>query len=146
MANIHFFSEEIAFVLKQKQMLRQWLKDAAKEEGFRIGELNYIFCSDEYLLGINQQYLHHDTYTDIVTFDNSEAEARIVGDIFISVERVRENAGTFGVTEQDELHRVMIHGVLHLCGYDDHTPEEKQRMRNKEDYYLSRRQSRRDAT
>lgn len=139
MASINFFAEDIDFVLKQKLAIRSWITETAKAEGFRVRELNFIFCSDEYLLGINQQYLNHDTLTDIVTFDNSEDEGVLVGDIFISVERVRENAGIFKVAEQDELHRVIIHGVLHLCGYGDKKPADKKRMTEKEDYFLGLR-------
>lgn len=139
MASINFFAEDIDFVLKQKMSIRTWITETAKTEGFRVRELNFIFCSDEYLLGINQQYLNHDTLTDIVTFDNSEDEGVLVGDIFISVERVRENAGIFKVAEQDELHRVIIHGVLHLCGYGDKKPADKKKMTEKEDYFLARR-------
>lgn len=139
MAAIHFFSEGVDFKLKHKARVRAWLLAAAQSEGFRIGELNFIFCDDDYLLNINQQYLQHDTYTDIVTFDNSESEDRLAGDIFISIDRIRENALSFGVPEGDELHRVMIHGVLHLCGYGDHEPEEKQLMTKKENFYLTER-------
>jgi len=104
-----------------------------------LKELNYIFCSDAYLLQINQQYLNHDTYTDIITFDNSETEKVITGDIFISIERIRENAAKYNITEADELHRVIIHGALHLLGYKDKTAVTKQKMTEKEDFYLSRR-------
>lgn len=137
MAAINFFSEEIDFVLQQKSAARAWLSAAAEREGFRIGDLNFIFCTDDYLLAINREYLQHDTYTDIITFDNSESEDKLAGDIFISIDRVRENAKRFGVPEWDELHRVMIHGVLHLCGYDDHEPEDKRLMTEKEDFYLT---------
>lgn len=138
--DISFFSEDIDFILKDKSKIRAWIGETVKAEGFkRIAELNFIFCSDAYLLNINQQYLNHDTYTDIVTFDNSEEENVIAGDIFISVERVRENAEKFGVTERDELHRVIIHGVLHLCGYLDKKKEDKELMTSKEDEYLGKR-------
>lgn len=108
-------------------------------EGFKLNELTYIFCSDNYLLNINRQYLDHDTYTDIITFDNSEGNNIVTSDIFISIERIRENAVNFNVPEITELHRVIIHGVLHLLGYKDKTPADKQKMTEKEDYYLSRR-------
>lgn len=138
--DISFFSEDIDFILKDKSKTRAWIGETVKAEGFkRVAELNFIFCSDAYLLNINQQYLNHDTYTDIVTFDNSEEENVIAGDIFISVERVRENAEKFGVTERDELHRVIIHGVLHLCGYLDKKKEDKELMTSKEDEYLGKR-------
>ncbi len=136
---IHFFSEDIPFKLKQKIRTRKWVRDTIKEENYRLGELNFIFCSDAHLLSINQQYLNHDTYTDIITFDNSEESDRIIGDIFISIERVRENALTFNVPEQDELHRVMIHGTLHLLGYPDKGKKAKALMTAKENYYLRKR-------
>lgn len=139
MAAIHFFSEEIDFVLKQKMAVRRWLTESAAAEGFRIGELNFIFCNDEYLLQLNREYLEHDTFTDIVTFDYTESGNRLVGDIFISMDRIQENAATFQVAERDELHRVMIHGILHLCGYDDHEPEAKRLMTEKENFYLEKR-------
>ncbi|WP_028298543.1 rRNA maturation RNase YbeY [Olivibacter sitiensis] len=139
MANIQFYSEEISFVLKQKEKTRQWIKAAIKEEGFRAGHINFIFCNDEYLHKINVQYLDHDTYTDIVTFDNSEDEERIDGDLFISVERTNENAKQLGISETDELHRVMIHGIMHLCGYLDKKPADKSKMTERENYYLDKR-------
>lgn len=138
--DISFFSEDIDFVLKDKAKVRNWINDTIKAEGFkRIGELTFVFCSDAYLLDINKQYLNHDTYTDIVTFDSSEEEEVISGDIFISIERIRENAEKFGVTERDELHRVIIHGVLHLCGYYDKNKEDKELMTSKENEYLEKR-------
>ena len=139
MPAISFFEEDIAFKLKNKTLVRQWITDTIIAEGFKLKELNYIFCSDAYLLEINKQYLDHDTYTDIVTFDNSEEEGKIVSDIFISIERIRENAIKFNVTETTELHRVIIHGALHLLGYKDKAPAEKQKMTQKEDFYLNKR-------
>ena len=132
---IAFLTEDITFGLKEKLKHKAWLKDAAKAEGFAIGELNYIFCSDAYLLDINQKYLGHDTLTDIVTFDNSEDPKMIEGDIFISIERVRENAIKFG-TKDSELKRVMVHGLLHLAGYKDKDKAQKELMRNKENEHL----------
>jgi len=139
MPAISFFEEDITFKLKDKAKVRQWITDTIIDEGFKLKELNYIFCSDAYLLEINQQYLDHDTYTDIVTFDNSEEEGKIISDIFISIERIRENAVKFNVTETTELHRVIIHGALHLLGYKDKSPADKQKMTQKEDFYLSKR-------
>jgi probable rRNA maturation factor len=139
MPAISFFEEDINFKLKNKTLVRQWITDTISSEGFKLKELTYIFCSDAYLLQINQQYLDHDTYTDIVTFDNSETEGTIVSDIFISIERIRENAAKFNVTETTELHRVIIHGVLHLLGYKDKSPADKQKMTIKEDFYLNMR-------
>jgi rRNA maturation RNase YbeY len=132
---ITFLTEDITFGLKEKLKHKAWLKDAAKAEGFTIGELNYIFCSDAYLLDINQKYLGHDTLTDIVSFDNSEDPKMIEGDIFISIERVRENAIKFD-TKDSELQRVMIHGLLHLAGYKDKDKAQKELMRNKENEHL----------
>jgi probable rRNA maturation factor len=139
MPAISFFEEDINFRLKDKAKVRQWVTDTIIAEGFKLKELNYIFCSDAYLLEINKQYLDHDTYTDIVTFDNSEEEGKIVSDIFISIERIRENAAKFNVTETNELHRVIIHGALHLLGYKDKSPADKQKMTQKEDFYLNKR-------
>ncbi len=139
MPAINFFEEDIRYKPKNKTALRQWITETIKAEGFRLKELNYIFCSDNYLLQINRQYLDHDTYTDIITFDNSDTEKVITGDIFISAERIRENAEKFKVSEADELHRVIIHGALHLLGYPDKTPVTKQKMTEKEDFYLNLR-------
>jgi len=139
MPAIQFFEEDISYKLKNKALVRQWIKEAITAEGFKLKELTYVFCSDAYLLPMNQQYLDHDTYTDIITFDNSEVEGDIVGDIFISVERVRENAAKFNIAETDELHRVIIHGALHLLGYTDKTVVTKKKMTQKEDEYLAKR-------
>jgi rRNA maturation RNase YbeY len=132
---IAFLTEDITFELKEKLKHKAWLKDAAKAEGFKIGELNYIFCSDAYLLDINQKYLGHDTLTDIVTFDNSEGPKMIEGDIFISIDRVRENALKFD-TADSELKRVMVHGLLHLAGYKDKGKAQKELMTLKENEHL----------
>ena len=136
---IHFFTEDISFTLKQKGQLSTWIKNTIIAEGLKLKVLNFIFCSDNYLLSINQNYLKHDTLTDIITFDNSENKRVISGDIFISVERVRENAQSFKVTSESELHRVMIHGTLHLLGYADKGKEAKALMTDKENLYLSKR-------
>src|SRR5690606_23794641 len=138
MSKVYFFSEDTDFRLKQKIAVRQWIKETARTEGFRTGELNVIFCSDTYLLALNKQYLSHDTFTDIVTFSNNNHAHTLSGDVFISIDRVRENAAKFGVDERDELHRVIIHGILHLCGYGDKGRGEKKRMTEKEDFYLSK--------
>jgi len=139
MPAINFFEEDTTFKPKQKTQLRQWIRDTVIAEGFKLKELNYIFCSDAYLLQINQQYLDHDTFTDIVTFDNSEVEGEIVGDIFISIDRIRENGAKFKTGETNELHRVIIHGALHLLGYTDKSVVTKQKMTQKEDEYLAKR-------
>jgi rRNA maturation RNase YbeY len=132
---IHFCTEDITFSLKEKLKHKTWLNEVAKQEGKKILELTYVFCSDEYLLQINQEYLNHDTLTDIVTFDNSEDPKKIEGDIFISIERVRENGNKLG-TSETELERVMVHGLLHLLGYKDKKKEDKALMTEKEDFYI----------
>lgn len=134
---VFFFEEDTRFKPRNKTALRQWIKETIVAEGFSLSEINYIFCSDAYLLGINQQYLDHDTYTDIITFDNSEIKGSITGDIFISIDRIRENAAQFNTSVDNELHRVMIHGVLHLLGYKDKTKKDKALMTQKEDFYLN---------
>jgi len=139
MPSISFFEEDISFKLKNKAQVRQWITDAIHTEGFKLKELTYIFCSDDYLLQINRQYLDHDTYTDIITFDNSDGNNIVTGDIFISIDRIRENATKFNVSETTELHRVIIHGVLHLLGYKDKSAPDKQKMTEKEDFYLNER-------
>lgn len=139
MIPIHFFYEDITFTLKKKRSVKKWVKNAIIGENQSLKELNFIFCSDEYLLTVNKTYLNHDTYTDIITFDNSEEETILMGDIFISVERIHENAQKFNVTETDELHRVMIHGVLHLLGYKDKSKSAKLVMTAKENEYLKTR-------
>ena len=137
--SVHFFTEDITHTLKEKNHIRNWIKQTIAEEGKKLKEINFILCSDNYLLEINQNYLKHDTFTDIITFDNSESEASITGDIFISVERIRENAQKYAASERDELHRVIIHGALHLIGYTDKTKAHKNIMSSKEDLYLSKR-------
>ena len=136
---IHFFSEDISFILKEKNKVRNWIRNTIRSEGKKLRELNLIFCSDTYLLEINKQYLDHDTFTDIVTFDNSESPELIIGDIFISIDRIRENAAKYKVAEKDELHRVIIHGTLHLIGYKDKTKPDKSLMTEKEDQHIALR-------
>lgn len=135
MSNISFVVEEIKFSFPDKLKIKQWIKNTIKEEGSRVGDIAIIFCSDEYLLNINNQYLQHDYYTDIITFDYSE-EGVVSGDLMISIDRVKENATIQNTTFEDELHRVIIHGVLHLLGYKDKTAKEEKQMRGKEDAYL----------
>lgn len=136
-AKINFFVEEIDFKLKNKKILRAWIEEASFNENRILKEINFIFCTDAYLLKINQDYLQHDTYTDIITFDNSGSKEEILSDIFISIERVAENALSFKIPFLQELHRVMIHGVLHLAGYKDKSTKDVQIMRSKENFYLN---------
>lgn len=139
MARVDFFNQDISFKLSKPGKTRKWIQKVISLEKKGLAHLNYIFCSDQYLLGINQQYLRHKTLTDIITFDNSETRGVIEGDIFISIERVRANAEELEAAFDDELHRVLIHGVLHLVGYGDKSAGEKMQMRKKEDAYLSLR-------
>lgn len=139
MRKINFFNEDTDFKPKQKGKIREWIKATAASELRTTSELNFVFCSDAYMLTINKQYLNHDTYTDIITFGNSEQHHVLNGDIFISIDRVRENATKFRVSETEELHRVIIHGILHLCGYRDKNADDVELMREKEDFYLAQR-------
>jgi len=137
-SNINFFQEEITFELKDESSITSWLQSVATAEGQSIGEINYIFCSDEYILSINEEYLNHDYYTDIITFDNRDnTQDDIEADIFVSIDRVQENAQMIQVPFDTELRRVMVHGLLHLLGYHDKSEEEISQMREKEEAYLS---------
>jgi probable rRNA maturation factor len=126
------FNYETDFELDNKQRYEQWLSQVIVSEGKKEGEVSYIFCDDDYLLEINKQYLDHDTLTDIISFDYTVGN-EIGGDIFISIERVKDNAVDFNVTFEEELRRVMVHGVLHYCGYKDKTEAEQKLIRNKEE-------------
>jgi probable rRNA maturation factor len=139
MPSIRFFEEGVHCKLAHPQKTRSWIKQSIINEARALAEINFIFCSDEYLRNINIQFLDHPTYTDIITFDTSEVSGLIQGDIYISVDRVTENSTRFKCTFEDELHRVMIHGVLHLVGYSDKNSTNKKLMRKKEDAYLSLR-------
>ena len=130
------FSSQNDFVLEQSERVESWLKAAALKESYGIDSLGYVFCSDDFLLEINQQFLDHDTLTDIVTFDYTEGTI-LNGEIYISTDRVADNAKDFNVDFDTELRRVIIHGFLHMCGYGDKTEDEKAHMRKKEDEYLS---------
>lgn len=133
-----YFHSENDYGLPNESEVRKWISKSIVKLGRSIGDINYIFCNDDYLLNINQEYLKHDTYTDIVSFDYSD-ETMLSGDIFISTERVQENATFFKTVFLDELHRVLIHGLLHFVGYKDKTDKQKLEMRKQEDYYLSLR-------
>lgn len=129
------FHSETDFQLQQKLLHKNWLKALASTENFKVGDINYIFCDDDYLLQINLQYLQHDTLTDIITFDYVE-EKLLSGDIYVSIDRVRENASIFGVSFENELHRVLAHGVLHLMGYKDKTDKDAKQMRKMEEFAI----------
>ncbi|MCB2197345.1 MAG: rRNA maturation RNase YbeY [Bacteroidetes bacterium] len=134
---VKFFNEDYSYQLKSKKILKLWIDKAIHEEGYQQGDINFIFTSDKYLLDINKKYLNHNYYTDIVTF-NYCINSTINGDIFISIETVKNNSKRFGVNMIEELHRVIIHGILHLIGFDDQNDTQKALMREKENYYLDR--------
>lgn len=135
---VRYFIQDTDFLFKRRAVHNAWLKAVAVEENCRLGEISVIFCSDAYLLDMNRKYLGHDYFTDIITFDYSEGEL-LSGDLFISVDTVRSNASFYSVEFDDELDRVIVHGLLHLIGYDDHSEEEFAAMKEKENYYLSKR-------
>lgn len=136
---ISYYFQDTDFKFREKRRNNEWLMLVAESEIFRIGDISIIFCSDPYILDINQKYLGHDYYTDIITFDYCEGD-RLSGDLFISVDSVRENSIEYGTMFKDELNRVIVHGLLHLIGYDDHSEEDIAMMRKKENYYLSLRE------
>lgn len=133
---IYFSAHEVKVGLKDRTRLKGFIQELFKREEQGLSNLQYVFCTDEYLLQINQEFLNHDTYTDIVTFELSPDPAVTEGEIYISIDRVKENADQYEVTENYELHRVMFHGALHLCGYKDKTKKDVELMRQKEDEYL----------
>ncbi|MGM0647959.1 MAG: rRNA maturation RNase YbeY [Bacteroidota bacterium] len=138
-SEIFFFNEDEDVDIADAERYRAWFLRVAEEEDTEIESLNYIFCSDAYLLNLNQQYLKHFDYTDVITFQYHGQGEAVAGDIFISAERVRQNASTYQVDFRTELDRVMVHGLLHLLGYADKTPDEKLLMTQKEDFYLGKK-------
>jgi probable rRNA maturation factor len=134
-SKVCFFFQRVKTSLANRTLLKKYIRSVFTKEGKKIDSLNFIFCSDKALLEVNRKYLKHDFYTDIITFDLSETDA-IQAEIYISIDRVRENAGKLGVSFRSELHRVIFHGVLHLCGHNDKTKAEKKEIRVKEDHYL----------
>ena len=137
---VSYFFEDTDFKFSGRRSNSSWLKDVAEKENRILGQINIIFCSDPYILDINRKYLGHDYYTDIITFDYCE-DNTLSGDLFVSVDTVKSNSEFYKTDFFDELCRVMVHGLLHLIGYDDHTDEEKKMMRYKENYYLEFRKS-----
>ena len=136
---VSYFTQDVKFSFPEKRRTSRWLKLVAESEICRLGDISVIFCSDNYILDVNMKYLQHDYFTDIITFDYCEGD-KLSGDLFISIDSVRENAITYGTEFADELNRVIVHGVLHLIGYDDHTKADIATMRSKENYYLSLRE------
>ena len=131
---IHFFYENTSEIIEEN--IKPWIEKIIITEEKRLGEINYIFCDDEYLLKINQDFLQHDYYTDIITFDSVRGKT-ISGEIFVSLQRIKDNASLISKNYEEEKKRVIAHGILHLCGYKDKTEEEQKTMRAKEDFYLS---------
>ena len=134
---IFFFAEDISFKLAEKRKVKNWIKNSINFYGFKLGAISYIFCSEAFLLTINKQFLNHNFHTDIITFPFSEGNV-ISADIYISIDRVTENSKKFKVTFENELRRVIIHGVLHLLGFNDNTPKNKVKMREEENTWLTR--------
>ena len=134
--SIHFSTVNSSFVLDEEKKITDWIKFIIKKNNCRVGEIGYLFCDDEYLLEVNRKYLNHDTYTDIITFDYVSGNL-VSGDIMISVDRIRDNAKLFSVPFEQELHRVIIHGIHHLLGQGDKTEEEAAAMRKKENDSLA---------
>ncbi len=135
---VSYFVQDTDFKFVKRRLNNAWLKLVAESEVRKLGNINIIFCSDNYILDVNMKYLQHDYFTDIITFDYCEGNV-LSGDLFISVDSVRENSVFFKTEFADELNRVIVHGILHLIGYDDHTPDEQKTMREKENYYLDLR-------
>ena len=132
---IQFFSQTISFTLKKKSVIKKTILSVIKKERKKAGDINFIFCNDAFLHALNKKFLTHNTLTDIITFQYPLE--KLSGEIFISIPRVKENAKKFKTSFDNELHRVIIHGILHLCGYKDKKTSEKKQMRAREDYYLS---------
>ncbi|MBR2060736.1 MAG: rRNA maturation RNase YbeY [Tidjanibacter sp.] len=136
---INFYSEDCNYLPKERMKIRRWIAETIHTEGYKGGEISYIYCSGDYHLNVNRTYLGHDYRTDVITFDYSDLEGRgvVSGDIFIDHETVADNAAEWGTDPREEELRVIIHGVLHLCGYKDKAPEEEKQMRAKENFYLA---------
>jgi len=137
--NIHFFSEDLNYRLRNIKRIRQWILHTIEKEGEELDTINYIFTTDQYLHKINVDYLNHDTLTDIITFEYNADDEAILSDIYISLDRCKENAKELNIPLTTEIHRILIHGVLHLLGYKDKNKKDKELMTSKEDYYLSLR-------
>jgi len=135
--SVHFYFEEVYFTLKGRKKLKSFINSLIVREKRNLNNLNYIFCNDRTLLEINRKYLSHNFYTDVVSFDLSSSRKEILADIYISIDRIKENSKSLKLSIKEELHRVMFHGLLHLCGYNDKTEIQKKLIRKKEDFYLN---------
>ena len=134
---ISFNKADANATLANRVALKSFIEKRVKKEGYTIDSLTYVFCSDKYLLKINKDFLSHDYYTDIISFDLSEIPGQLIGEVYISVDRVKDNAKTHGTSLKEELHRVIFHGALHFCGYKDKKPSDAKKMRQMEDAWLS---------
>lgn len=135
-SKVNFFSEDVKSNIKCKKALKDFIELIFESEKKSLESINYIFCTDKMLRKISKEYLNHDYFTDIITFNLSKPRKPIVSEVYISIDRIKENAKDFGVTYKSELHRILFHGALHLCGYSDKTQSDKILMREKEDFYL----------
>ncbi len=135
-SKVYFLFDQVSITLGNRTKLKTLIVRLFKKEGMSLVKLNYVFCSDKTLMEINRKFLQHDFYTDIITFDLSETSGQVMGEIYVSVDRIKDNAGRYGVSVKSELHRVILHGALHLCGYKDKRKREIQEMRKMEDKYL----------
>jgi len=135
--SVHFYFENVGFTLKEREKLKGFINSLIAKEKKNLNNLNYIFCNDNALLEINRKYLDHNFFTDVITFNLSSSRKEILADIYISVDRIRENAKSLKLPLKEELHRVMLHGLLHLCGYNDKTEAQRKLIRKKEDFYLN---------
>ena len=135
---IKYYNEDCKYILPQKRICTQWLNEVTQSEGYILGDVNYIFCSAKHLIEMNNQFLNHNYYTDVITFDYSDLKGTklVSGDVFIDVETVKDNAKEYGANYLTEMRRVVVHGVLHLCGQGDKTPKTNKEMHAKEDKYL----------
>jgi rRNA maturation RNase YbeY len=134
---VHFYFEKVTFPLKERKKLKRFINSLIIKEKMNLNDLNYIFCDDKALLEINRKYLNHNFYTDVITFDLSSSPKEILADIYISIDRIKENAKGLKLSLKEEIHRVMLHGLLHLCGYNDKTVAQKKLIRKKENFYLN---------
>lgn len=134
---ISFFSQGIKFSLRNRERIQKWILKVARAEKHKVHELNFIFCPDKFLLALNKKFLKHHYYTDVISFNYFKKKNILDGEIFISLPQVKRNAKKYKTALSNEIHRVIIHGVLHLCGYDDKTEKEKNKMREKENLYLN---------
>jgi probable rRNA maturation factor len=137
MAAVSFFYNEVRFTLLHKKKLKSFLPTVFEKHRLKLMQLTYVFCTDAYLLTINKAFLKHDTYTDIITFNLSDKKHDLIGEVYISIDRVKENAQLLGSSFKEELHRVIFHGALHLCGHNDKSARQKATMRKLEDYYMT---------